>query len=88
LCCVWQLAPQPPVLWFAVLQSANPDVQVYEQLPLLQLTLVSFDTLHTLPQPPQLFVFVCVLTHCALHVVSRHAHDPAEQSGVGCVQVA
>jgi hypothetical protein len=35
-----------------------------------------------------LLVFVCVLTHWPPHVLSRHAQLPAEQSGVGCTQVA
>jgi hypothetical protein len=35
------------------------------------------------PQPPQLLLSVCVLTHCPEHIISRQVHAPALQSGVG-----
>jgi hypothetical protein len=79
---------QPPVLGAAVLQFANPELHVYEQVPPLQLSVLALTELHVLPQPPQFPVDVCVFTHCPLHVVSWHVQVPAEQSGVGCAHVA
>jgi len=57
-------------------------------VPPLHVTPLSCDTLHTSPHAPQLPVLVFVLTHWPLHIVSRQVHDPAEQSGFGCMHVA
>jgi hypothetical protein len=79
---------QPPVFGAAVLQFAKPELQEYEHVPPLQLSVVALTELHVWPQPPQFPVDVCVFTHCPLHIVSWHVQLPAEQSGVGCAHVA
>ncbi len=104
LCCVWQLPLQqpptvpcaeldadahvhPPVSGAVVLQLAKPEPHVYVHSVPLHPTLVAFVELHTLLQPPQFEVEVSAV-HVLPHRVSRHVHEPLEQSGVGCAQVA
>lgn len=78
---------QPPVLGAAVLQLAKPEPHVYVHAVPLQPTAVAFVEVHTLLQPPQ-----CEVDVSAVQVlpqsVSSHVHEPFEQSGLGCAQVA
>jgi hypothetical protein len=78
---------QPPVLGAAVLQLAKPEPHVYVHAVPLQPTVVAFVELHTLLHPPQSEVEVSAV-QVLPHRVSRHVHEPFEQSGLGCAQVA
>jgi hypothetical protein len=71
----------------AVLQLAKPEPHVYVHAVPLHPTVVAFVELHTLLQPPQSDVEVSAVQELP-HSVSRHVHEPLEQSGVGCAQVA
>ena len=73
---------QPPMLGAAVLQLAKPEPHVYVHAVPLQPTVVAFVELHELLHPPQSDVEVRAV-HVLPHRVSRHVHEPFEQSGLG-----